>query len=80
MLLSAWLGWLAALLQLDDSGKYLRSLLNTCGRPLLTGKGVEAQTEHKDCVVKGGQSPGSFLSLPMTSANIFTSLRSCIFK
>lgn len=58
--LDVWLGWRTALLQLDDSGRYLSSRVNIGGRPLLTEKSAERPTGHKDFVVGGRQSPVYF--------------------
>lgn len=55
-----WSGWLTALLQLNDSGRYSSSLPNTGERLLLTKSGEEAQTDYDDFVARGGQSPEPF--------------------
>lgn len=54
------LGWLTALLQLDDGIRHSCKLPNTSGRPLLAVKGAVAQTKHSDAVVRIGQSSGHF--------------------
>lgn len=52
------LGWLAALLQPEDSRRYWCLLSLTGGKLLLTGKGADAQTGHKNFVIRGQQSTG----------------------
>lgn len=56
--MDGWLRKLIALLQLDDSGRYLCSLLNAGRRLLVTENRAEAEVQHNALVVKGGQSPG----------------------
>lgn len=61
-----WLGCLAALRELYDSGKHSCSIPNFGGRLVLTGKGAEAHTGRSDVTVRGGQSPGYF-SIPTSN-------------
>lgn len=79
MAMDVWLGSITALLQLDDSKRYLCSIPNTKGRLLLGGKGAEAQTGPGDFVLRSRQSLRYFLSLPVRSVHIFKSLRGRIF-
>lgn len=47
------LGWLAAVLQPDESGRYSSRHLKAGGRLLLTGNGGDARTMHIDLIVRG---------------------------
>lgn len=57
------LGLLAALLQLEDIGRYSCSLSNIGERLLLTGNSAEAQKEHDTFIVGGAQSAGYFFTV-----------------
>ena len=55
-----WSGWLCALLNLDDNGKYRLHLPATGGRYLITPKGAKRQTGHQDFPVLD-DGPGYFI-------------------
>lgn len=58
--MDAELGWLAALIDLDDSGVLPCSISETNKMLLLTRRGAAASTQHKDLFVEEGESSGFF--------------------
>lgn len=78
--MDVWLGWQAAALNLNDSAVSSCSLSRTGGRLLLKRRGKEAQTEHKDLVLREEKSVGNFFVVNgLVSAHLNVTLDSHLY-